>query len=109
MTWTINIHHTRPNTNVEFYKDPEHSSLSYLNASDQSHVTSTYRDTGRLVSTSHSLSENGLELTKTFVYRDEPSKNAYVNDSIIQAWLSARDVYNTSNNIIKVIIQNEAT
>jgi hypothetical protein len=106
MTWTIKIKHTRPNTDVEFYKATE---SSYMNDSDTSYVESTYKDTGKRVSSSSSLSENELELTKTHVYRDEASKNAYDADSRIQAWISACNSYNTTNNISKAIIQDEET
>ena len=106
MAWTIKIKHTRPNTGVDWYRVESDSYLSY---SDISHVESTYRDTNKLVSTSQSLSENGLELTKTFVFDNEDSRNAFLNDSRIQAWISARNTYHTSNSITIEILQNEAT
>ena len=106
MAWTIKIKHTRPNTGVDWYRVESDSYLSY---SDSSHVESTYRDTEKLVSSSTSLSDNQLELTKTFVFDDEDSKDAFWNDSRIQAWISARNSHNTSNNITKVIIQDEET
>ena len=101
MTWTVKIKHTRPNTDVEFYKATENSYLS--------DVKSTYRDAEKLVSTSDSLSDNQLELTKTLVFDNEDSKDAFNDDSRIQAWISARNSHNTSNNITRVILQNEET
>jgi hypothetical protein len=106
MSWTIRVKHTRPNTGVDWYKA---GSDSYLNDSDFNHVTSTYRNTNKLVSSSVSLSENELELTKTFVFDNEDSKNVYVSDSRIRSWFSASSAYNTSNNISKTILQNEET
>jgi hypothetical protein len=118
MSWTISIKHTRPNTDVEFYdrrreyRATENTSLA---VSDQDHITSTmavaaaFEGREELISSSTSLSENELELTKTFVYKDEPSRNAFIDDSEVQAWTSARNSYNTSNNITRVIIQNEET
>jgi len=106
MSWTIKIKHTRPNTGVDWYRV---ESDSYLSDSDNSHVESTYRDTEKLASASVSLSENELELTKTFVFDDEDSWNEFWNDSRIQAWISARNTYHTSNSITIEILQDEAT
>ena len=106
MAWTIKIKHTRPITGVDWYRVESDSYMSY---SDSSHVESTYRDTEKLVSSSTSLSDNQLELTKTFVFDDEDSKDAFWNDSRIQAWISARNTYHTSNSITIEILQNEAT
>ena len=66
-------------------------------------------DPGRLIEYTKVLSDNELEQTKTLVYRDESSKNYYINDSKFQSWKVARDTYNTSNSISKTIIQNEET
>ena len=121
MSWTIKIKHTRPNTDVEFYADPvlhpdfRTTENTVLPDSDQDHINSTiaiateFKDTGKLVSASQSLSENELELTKTFVYKDEASRNAFIDDSRILEWLFARNAYYIENDINMNILQNEAT
>ena len=106
MAWTIKIKHTRPNTGVDWYRVESDSYLSY---SDSSHVESTYRDTEKLVSSSDSLSDNQLELTKTLVYKDEASKDEHEQDSKARTFRTAMVEYNTSNSISIVILQNEAT
>ena len=106
MTWTVKYKHTRPNTDVEFYSEEPDSPMNYF---DTAQVVSDYKDTGKLISTSMSLSENGLELIKTLVYKDEASKLAYSADSRILAWKAACDTYNTSNNISKDTILYEET
>jgi hypothetical protein len=121
MSWTIKIKHTRPNTGVEFYVDPvlnpelratENTSLA---VSDQDHITATiavatdYTNTGKLASSSQTLSENELELIKTFVFDNEASRDAFVNDSTVHAWLLARNSYNTTNSISKATLQDEVT
>ena len=106
MTWTVKIKQTRPNTDVEFYSVTE---SSYMSDSDVSYVESTYRDTEKLVSTSASLSDNQLELTKTLVYKDEASKDEHISDSVTQDFVGDMIEYNTTNNILVAIIQDEAT
>ena len=106
MTWTVKVKYTRPNTDVAFYKA---AANTYLNNSDQNHQTSTYKDTGKLISTSASLSDNELEIIKTFVYKDEASKDEHLSDSVIQTFRTADTEYNEDNDITRVILQNEAT
>ena len=118
MSWTVKIKHTRPNTGVEFYdlnaeyRVTENTALA---VSDQEHINSikaiatTFEDTGKQVSTSSSLSENELELTKTFVYRDEASRDEFIDDSAVIAWMFARSTYYTENDINMDILQNEST
>jgi hypothetical protein len=118
MSWTIKIKHTRPNTDVEFYdsrREYRATENTSLDVSDQDHINSTIavaaaqEASGELVSSSTSLSENELELTKTFVYKDEPSRDAFIDDADAQAWFFARSTYYIENNINMDILQNEAT
>tara|TARA_Y100000310_G_C20386557_1_gene670711 strand:- start:97 stop:423 length:327 start_codon:yes stop_codon:yes gene_type:complete len=108
MSWTLKVKHTRPNTGVNFYKDSSGGG-KYMSPSAKTHVKNTYVDTGKRISFTTSLSGNQLELTKTYVFSNETAKNEYVNDSVIQSWLSDCNTYNTANGISKVILQNEAT
>ena len=109
MAWTKRIKFTRPNTDVAFYKADDAVSGHDLDEDDLIYMASNFTNSGKIVSVSTSLSDNQLELTKTIVYKDEDSKDAFNNDSRIQAWISARNSHNTSNNITKVIIQDEET
>jgi len=106
MSWTLTAKHIRPNTDVEFYK--AEGSERHMNDSDRSYVQSTYKDTGKIVETSVSLSDNQLELTKTIVFDSEDSFKLYYDDTIYAAWRAARDTYNTANNIT-VEIEKETT
>ena len=118
MSWTIKIKHTRPNTDVEFYdtrrayRSTEDTSLA---VSDQNHINAAKNvalakeGRGELISSTVTLSENELELTKTFVYKDEPSRNAFIDDSEVLAWMFARNTYHTDNGISMDILQDEAT
>ena len=96
VTWTVKVKYTRPNTDVDFYTTDE----KFLVISN---------DVERLIGHTKVLSDNELEVTSTFVYRDESSKKYYTNDSRLQDWKAACDTYNTSNSISKTIIQNEET
>ena len=118
MSWTIKIKHTRPNTDVEFYdtrrayRSTEDTSLA---VSDQNHINAAKNvalakeGRGELISSTVTLSENELELTKTFVYRDEAAAQEHSSDSTVQTYLAARNTYNDANNIIKTVLQNEET
>ena len=111
MAWTKKIKFTRPNTDVDFYKaaGADSGRTGQLNNSDLSYMGSTYKDTGKVVSISTSLSDNQLELTKTLVYKDEASKDEHISDSVVQSFVGDMIEYNTTNNISIAIIQDEAT
>jgi len=108
MSWTLKIKHTRPNAGVPFYRDTSGGG-KYLSDSDRAYIKSTYVDTGKRLSFSASFSEDQLEVTRTFVFSNEAAKNEYANDTVIQKWLAIRNDHNTTHNISKVTVQNEAT
>ena len=102
MAWTIKVKHTRPNTGVDwFVGTPGHWVNDY--------IEDKYDDTGKRISLNASLSENGLEVTTTVVFRDESAKNEYWLDSQLVDFIDARNTYNTSNSISKTLLQNEET
>jgi hypothetical protein len=111
MAWTKKFKFTRPNTDVDFYKaaGAGEAITGQLNNSDQSYLKLTYFDTGKLISISTSLSDNQLELIKTMVYKDEASKDEHISDSVTQDFVGDMIEYNTTNNILIAIIQDEAT
>jgi len=109
MSWTLKLKHTRPNTDVAFYSHAEAQSGHDFSSSDLAYHVSTYKDTGKFISRISSFSENGLEVTRTYIWKDESSRNEYIQDSRIAAFLTATEEYNTLNNITKVILQDEAT
>ena len=111
MTWTVKTKYTRPNTDVAWYTA---SDSGYSNFCD--HIQENYKDTGKRISHSFSAvltpsgwSENELEMTMTFVYRDEAAAQELSSDSTVETYLSARDTYNDANNISRTVIQNEET
>ena len=67
--------------------------------SDVAYIESNYVDNGKRVSVNTSVSDNGLELTKTIVYRDEAAYDEYAADSRIAPYINAQITYNRSNNI----------
>tara|TARA_B100000780_G_C21094555_1_gene441322 strand:+ start:60 stop:362 length:303 start_codon:yes stop_codon:yes gene_type:complete len=76
MAWQKTVVETRPDTDTEFY----------VSSSDcQTHIASTYTDTGKSISFAVSLSSNELKKTRTRVFASEANKNAFVNDEVIVA------------------------
>ena len=106
MTWTFVTKYTRPNTGVDWFVA---EAGNYMTTSDRSYVITNYVDNSKRVSAVSSVSCNGLELTKTFVFRDEAAKNEYVNDSRIQSFRSAQTSYNSANNITRTGVSNGET
>ena len=98
MTWTVVTKYIRPNTDTDWYAAGG-SSDSPMSDSDAAYVKSNYVDNGKRVSSTSSVSDDNLELTKTFVYRDKAAYEEYYEDSRVAAFASAAGTYNRSNNI----------
>lgn len=108
MTWTLKIKATRPDTDTDFYTAKD--STQRLTDSDLAYVYTTYKETGKLVSgPDGTLSADELELTKTYVFRDEACKDEFQSDSKMSAWLNAAKTYNSANGIEYTTLQDEAT
>jgi len=92
MAWKQIITYTRPNTGVPW---------AMLDNSCKDHIVSTYEDTGKSVSFTSVLSEDGLTLTKTRTFDSEASFNEYRNDSVILAATTTIKSDNNSKSITK--------
>ena len=99
MTWTVVIKHIRPNTGVDWYVDPESSIGSALSDADVDYVQSTFIDTGKRISQTSSESDDGLESTKTYVYRDNAAYIEYITDDRVKSFVQEQITYNLTNEI----------
>jgi hypothetical protein len=72
--------HIRPNQAVDFFS-PKTSTL--VSDETRTYIRNNYVDSGKIVHSEDSLSENGLELTITAVYQDEAAYNEWRNDTTI--------------------------
>ena len=106
MTWTIKTKYTRPNTGVDWHTVSDNA---YSNFCD--YIDENYNDTGKRISQSLLPwpTDDEVEMTATFVYRDEAAAQEHSSDSTVQTYLAARNTYNDANNIIKTVLQNEET
>jgi len=101
MSWTLITKATRPDTDTDFYTGQSQSDFDY--------IKETYKDTGKIVSITQALSDNELEILKTFVFKDQASANEWHDDDKMVAWVSASKTYNTNNDIEYVIVSKGAT
>lgn len=99
MSWTVTIKYMRPNTGVDWYVDPDSSIGAQLSDADVDYVQSTYIDTGKRVSQTTSESDDELELTKTYVYRDNAAYVEYISDSRVRSFILDAVTYNLANSI----------
>ena len=91
MTWTVITKYTRPNTGVDWYAAMSDEGLAY--------VQSNYVDNGKRTSSTSSVSGDELEVTKTFVFRDNAAYHEYMTDSRIKEFNVDQLEYNLTNNI----------
>ena len=90
MTWTVVIKHKRPNTGVNWH-DHGDDDLAYVNTN--------YVDNGKRVSLTSSVSDDGLESTKTYVYRDNAAYMEYITDDRVKSFVQEQITYNLTNDI----------
>ena len=90
MTWTVVIKHIRPNTGVDWH---DHG------AEDLAYVNTNYVDNGKRVSLTSSVSDDGLESTKTYVYRDNAAYIEYITDDRVKSFVQEQIIYNLTNDI----------
>ena len=90
MTWTVVIKHKRPNTGVDWHGH---------GAEDLAYVNTNYVDNGKRVSLTSSVSDDGLESTKTYVYRDNAAYIEYITDVRIKSFVQEQITYNLTNDI----------
>ena len=92
MAWKQITTYTRPNTGVPW---------AMLDNSCKDHIVRTYEDTGKSVSFTKVLSEDGLTLTKTRTFDSESSLNEWRNDSVLATATSSITSDNNSKSITK--------
>jgi len=80
----------RPNTNVDFWN---------YSAEDATHLQNTFVSTGKLVSKTSTLSNDGLTRTVVRTFATPEDFAEFKLDSVRTAGASARDAYNTANGI----------
>ena len=91
MAWKVQMKFTRPNTGVAWYQNATPSDSAIASRK------SNYIDTGKIISTSQTVSANGLVLTKEIIYKDEASREEHF--AAMKSDRDARKSYNTTNSI----------
>ena len=91
MSWTVITKYIRPNTGVDWNAAMSDEGLAY--------IQSNYVDNGKRTSSTSSVSDNELEVTKTFVFRDNAAYHEYMSDSTIKEFNVDQLEYNLTNNI----------
>ncbi len=81
---------TRQNIGVPFYKPTDAFNAHYKTA---------YMDSGKILSSTITVSEDRLKQVITTMWKDEPTWNAYREDAVCVEHFNARNAYNDSNNI----------
>ena len=99
MASTVITKYTRPNTGVDWYTHADSSSQSPMSDADVAYVQSNYVDNGKRTSSTSSVSGDELEVTKTFVFRDNAAYHEYMSDSRIKEFNVDQLEYNLTNNI----------
>ena len=109
MAWTVITKYTRPNTGVDWYTHADSSSSSPMSDADVAYVQSNYVDNGKRTSSTKAISDDGLELTKTFVFRDNAAYFEYMSDTRVKPNNVEQIEYNLTNNIDLVTRSSEET
>jgi len=81
---------TRQNTSVPFYR-PADAFMTHYNAA--------YMDSGKILSSTVTVSEDKTKQVITTMWKDEPTWNEYLADPVCQAHFNARNAYNDGNGI----------
>lgn len=81
---------TRQNAGVPFYKPTD---------AFMAHYKTTYMDSGKILSSTVTISEDKLKQVITTMWKDEPTWNEYLADSVCQAHFNARNAYHDGNGI----------
>ena len=85
---TIKI--TRPNTSVNF---------SPMSETEHDHVTKTYHVTGKRTGISIDISSDKLVKTLVYEFDSTNSQREFLNDSSLESYFTARDLYYLNNGI----------
>ena len=90
MSWTVTIKYMRPNTGVDWHGH---------GAEDLAYVNTNYVDNGKRTTLTSSVSDDGLESTKTYVYRDNAAYIEYITDDRVKSFVQEQITYNLTNDI----------
>lgn len=82
---------TRPNADIAFYQPT---------AEFRNHYKSAYKDTGKILSTTVTISQDQLKQVISTMWTDEETWNAYREDPICMEHFAARNAYNESISIV---------
>jgi len=81
---------TRPSADIAFYQ---------LTAEFRNHYKSAYKDTGKILSNTVTVSQDQLKQVISTMWIDEETWNAYREDAVCVEHFTARNAYNATNNI----------
>jgi hypothetical protein len=81
---------TRPSVDIAFYQ---------LTTAFRDHYKTTYKDAGKVLSNTVTLSEDRLKQVISTMWSDEATWNAYREDPVCVEHFTARNAYNATNNI----------
>lgn len=81
---------TRQDAGVPFYKPAD---------AFMAHYKTAYMDSGKILSSTVTLSEDKLKQVITTMWKDEATWNEYLADQICKDHFAARNAYNDSNGI----------
>ena len=95
MSYTIVDIHTRPSVDVAFFDNW---------SSIQSYVTTTYIETGKLLSTDIGFGADQTVRTITRTFVDQAAFDQFHTDPVITASISSIAEYNQTNSITHVLI-----
>lgn len=76
---------TRPSADIAFYQ---------LTTEFRDHFKTTYKDSGKILSNTVTLSEDRLKQVISTMWTDEATWNAYREDAICMEHFAARNAYN---------------
>lgn len=94
-TYTTIRQYFRQHTDIPWYEE----SLEY-----RQHVDATYHATGKIISSVTELDEDQLVMTRTVVWNNEESRNAFIADQIVIDDFSRRTIYLTVHSIVFKIV-----
>jgi 3-methyladenine DNA glycosylase Tag len=91
--------YTRPNTNTLWWTEmPNPMYIEVIKPYYKEH----FEDTGKKLSETFEISENGLELTHIAVWiNDEEAFNEFTTDSVVNMWKQTREAYCYDVGIVK--------
>lgn len=97
-----------PIKNTTTFVRPDNTSPFWIfNETVQAHVDTTYIVPGKLTPGLTQISSDGLTRTRTVIWLDQESQDAYIADPIIQAAYKEREQYCREHSHAKTSINQE--